>query len=261
MLFLISPAKTLDYDSPIAPATERAATEPAFMDRAAALIALLKPQTPAQIASLMDLSDDLAALNVGRYAAWQPHNTAANSRPAALAFNGDVYEGLQAATLTRAQLAWAQEHLVILSGLYGAMRPLDRLQPYRLEMGTRLANPAGRDLYAYWGDTVADYLNARVAADKPPVIVNLASQEYARVALRPALRARVVECVFEEAKGAGWKVVSFYAKRARGLMARWAIQNKIASPKRLEAFAEEGYAFDAGASTRDRLVYRRRTAP
>ena len=139
-----------------------------------------------------------------------------------LAFDGDVYDGLQAKTLKAADLAWAQQHLVLLSGLYGVLRPLDRLQPYRLEMGTALKTKRGKDLYAYWGDTLAEHLNARQAADAKPVVVNLASIEYARAALRPALRARVVDCVFEDWKDGRYKVISFFAKRARGLLARWA---------------------------------------
>ena len=260
MLFLLSPAKTLDYDTPVRGVVAKKATDPLFVEQAADLISELRRQTPAQVAELMELSAALATLNVGRYAAWQPAATPDNSKPAVLAFNGDVYEGLDANTLSTAELAWAQEHLVILSGLYGALRPLDRLQPYRLEMGTVLANPRGKDLYAFWGDTVAAYLNERLANERHPTIVNLASQEYARVALRPALQARVVDCQFEDWKGGQYKIISFFAKRARGLMARWAIEHKARSPKALCDFNAEGYALDAGASTDDRLVFRRRVA-
>lgn len=259
MLFLLSPAKTLDYATPLKAVHARRATEPRFTDRAAELIALLAPLAPAQVASLMELSDELAALNVARYGAWQPEATPANSRPAVLAFDGDVYGGLDARSLTTGALDWAQQHLVILSGLYGALRPFDRLQPYRLEMGTRLANAHGADLYAFWGRTVSDHLNQRLAEEAPrkPLVVNLASQEYFRVVDRQALAARVVDCVFEERKGDGYKIVSFFAKRARGLMARWAVEHKVASVARLQAFDREGYAYDAAASTRDRLVFRR----
>jgi hypothetical protein len=260
MLLLLSPAKTLDYDTPVKPAVARKATDPAYPAQAAQLIGLLRQRTPAEVASLMSLSDSLAQLNVARWAAWQPEPTAANSKPAVLAFNGDVYEGLQAATLSTADLAWAQRHLVILSGLYGLLRPLDRLQPYRLEMGTALPNPQGRDLYAFWGDALARALNERQAAEKSPVIVNLASQEYARAALRPALRARVVECVFEDWKDGRYKVISFFAKRARGLMARHAIVQRARTPRALQGFDADGYAFDAAASASDRMVFRRRVA-
>jgi len=260
MLLLLSPAKTLDYEAPVPQALRDAATRPMFADRAAELIALLKPKTAAAIASLMDLSNELAALNAARYAAWSPRHTERNSRPAAWAFDGDVYDGLAAKTLSPDDWAWAQQHVVILSGLYGALRPLDKLQPYRLEMGTALANPRGRDLYAYWGDTIAEHLNARARADASPVIVNLASQEYFRAANRKALKPRVVECVFEEGKGEAYKVISFFAKRARGAMARFAIQRRIATPAGLQAFDAEGYAFDAAASAPERLVFRRRNA-
>ena len=258
MLFLLSPAKTLDYETPVRAPLLKKATEPLYAGRAAELIAVLRTKTPAQVASLMGLSDKLAALNVARYGAWQPEATPANSKPAVLAFDGDVYDGLDAKTLKAADLAWAQGHLVILSGLYGALRPLDRLQPYRLEMGTALATRHGRDLYAYWGDTVAAYLNERLAGDKAPVVVNLASVEYARVALRTALAARVVDCQFEDWKGGVYKVISFYAKQARGLMARYAIEHRVRRPAQLEGFDTAGYAFAAEASTPERLVFRRR---
>ena len=274
MLFLISPAKTLDYERALPRGVRQRATAPLFLPQAAALIDGLKNLGAAQVAQLMDLSDDLAALNVGRYSAWQTTHDDHNSRPAALAFNGDVYAGLDARSLKGADLTWAQDHLVILSGLYGALRPLDRLQPYRLEMGTRYANARGKDLYAFWGDTVVQYLNQRLAADKHPVLINLASQEYFKVADRPALTGRVVECVFEDWKnapagvqnaggpspGGQYKVISFFAKRARGLMARWAITHRARSVKALHAFDAEGYTFDAAGSSPERLLFRRRTA-
>ena len=262
MLFLLSPAKTLDYTRPLPRGVRQRTTDPLFVPRAAELIDGLKTLAPPQVAQLMDLSDELAALNVGRYGAWSPLHDDTNSRPAAFAFNGDVYEGLDVRSLKGPDLAWAQDHLVILSGLYGALRPLDRLQPYRLEMGTRHANARGRDLYAYWGDAVAEYLNQRAADDKHPVIVNLASQEYFKVADRPALAARVVDCVFEDWKdgpgGGQYKIISFFAKRARGLMARWAILHRVRSVKALQGFDAEGYASVPAASSADRLLFRRR---
>jgi uncharacterized protein len=258
MLLLLSPAKTLDYDTPVPAPLRKKATEPLFTAQAAGLIAVMRRCTPAQVATLMELSDPLAALNVARYAAWQPAHTPANSKPAVLAFAGDVYDGLDAATLSTADFTWAQQHLVILSGLYGALRPLDRLQPYRLEMGTAVATPRGKDLYAYWGDTVAQHLNERLAGERAPVVVNLASVEYARVALRPALQARVVDCVFEETQPDGThKIISFFAKKARGLMARYATQHRVRSVKALEAFDAEGYGLVRAASGKDRLVFRR----
>lgn len=257
MLFLLSPAKTLDYDSPVPAPVAKKATDPRFTDRAAELIALLRRKSPAEVASLMDLSDKLAQLNVARYGAWQPRATPDNSKPAVLAFAGDVYDGLDAKTLRTADLAWAQEHLVLLSGLYGALRPLDRLQPYRLEMGTALKTPRGANLYEFWGDTLAEYLNERQADEAHPVIVNLASQEYARAALRPALKARVIDCQFEDYKGGGYKIISFFAKRARGLMVRYALQHRAATPEQLKGFDLEGYRFAPAASGPDRFVFRR----
>jgi len=260
MLYLLSPAKRLDYERPVPPEVAALATRPQYMAEAAELIELMRAKTPVQVARLMDLSDELAALNVARYAAWSRRNTAHNSRPAAFAFDGDVYDGLQAPTLLVDDLAWAQQHVVILSGLYGVLRPLDRLQPYRLEMGTALATGRGRDLYAFWGDTLAAHLNKLQRGERAPVIVNLASQEYARAALRPALKARVVECVFEDWKDGQYKIISFFAKRARGLMARFAVQQRIESPEALQAFDADGYAFAERVSTPQRLVFRRRVA-
>lgn len=264
MLLLLSPAKSLDFETPSAVEP----TRPVFMAEAAALIEQLRTQTPAQIAERMALSDKLATLNVARYAAWRPRNTAANSKPAVLAFNGDVYDGLAAATLSAADLAWAQDHLAILSGLYGVLRPLDALQPYRLEMGARWPNPRGKDLYAWWGDRIAEELLHRLASRKAgaghakPVVVNLASQEYAKAALRPALlaRARVIECVFEDWKDHGYKIISFFAKQARGMMARHAILHRLDTPEALQTFDLGGYRFAPDVSTQDRWVFRRRAA-
>lgn len=251
----MSPAKSLDYDTP---AGDLPHTLPVFSAQAAELIGLLRPYSPVQIAELMDLSDALSALNVARYAAWRPKFTAKNSKQAVLAFNGDVYEGLDAKTLTPEQLDWAQAHVCILSGLYGVLRPLDWMQPYRLEMGTRLPNPRGANLYRFWGAHIAQHLNERQAKDPAPVLINLASQEYFQSVDRKVLQARVVECVFEDFKGGKYKVISFNAKRARGLMARWAITHKAQQPNDLLAFDGEGYGFDAAASEPDRLVFRRK---
>ncbi|MFZ3139900.1 peroxide stress protein YaaA [Polaromonas sp.] len=254
MLFILSPAKALDYDTPAGHVPH---TQPLFARQAAELVAVMREKSPQQIASLMKLSDALAGLNVARYEAWSPKFTAKNSKQAALAFNGDAYQGLDAKTLGDSQLAWAQDHLCILSGLYGVLRPLDWMQPYRLEMGTALATGHGKNLYQFWGAQIADYLNERAAADVSPVIVNLASEEYFKAVNRKALKARVVSCVFEEWRGDRYKIISFMAKRARGLMVRYAIENKLATVEKLKGFDAEGYGFDAGASTLDRLVFRR----
>jgi cytoplasmic iron level regulating protein YaaA (DUF328/UPF0246 family) len=257
MLFLLSPAKSLDYSCPI---PEVPHTLPAFADGAAELIEVLRRHSPQQLSLLMDISDPLAALNVARYAAWSPRFSSHNSRQAVLAFDGDVYDGLQARRLGKADLAWAQQHLRILSGLYGVLRPLDWMQPYRLEMGTALKVGAAANLYQHWGSRIAEHLNQALAADKTPVVINLASQEYARAVDRKALKARVIDCVFEEWRPGGWKVISFSAKKARGLMARHAIMKRVETPRKLESFNLEGYAFAPAASQADRLVFRRRTA-
>ena len=258
MLFLLSPAKSLDYDSPIPEGLPH--TLPPFPAQTRALMAVLRTKPPQEIAALMSLSDKLAALNVARYAAFSEHPTRKNARQAVLAFNGDVYEGLQAARLSAAELEWAQQHLVILSGLYGVLRPLDWMQPYRLEMGTRLATAHGANLYQFWGPRIAHHLNERLAGQAHPVVVNLASQEYFKAVDRKVLAARVVECVFQEDKGGQCKVVSFFAKRARGLMMRWAIQARATRPQQLQDFDREGYAFTPEASTPDRLIFRRKAS-
>jgi cytoplasmic iron level regulating protein YaaA (DUF328/UPF0246 family) len=270
MLLLLSPAKSLDYETPLpAPvlaaraALKPAATAPKYAAQAAALIATLRTKSVADIAELMHLSDDLATLNFKRYQAWSTRATERNSRPAMWAFNGDVYDGLRASTLNEDEIAWAQAHVLMLSGLYGVLRPLDRLQPYRLEMGTGLATERGSSLYAWWGDTVAAHLNRLQAAERDPVVVNLASQEYfkvtqARLGREKLLRARVVDCVFEDWKDGNWKIISFFAKRARGMMARHAIEQRAETPEALAGFHADGYRFAVRASEPDRLVFRRR---
>ncbi len=255
MLLLLSPAKSLDYDTPVEGVSY---TLPQFVSQSAELIEVLKPKTPVQIAELMDLSDNLAALNVARYEAWRPKFTAKNSKQAVLAFNGDVYDGLDAKSLKVKDLEWAQDHVCILSGLYGVLRPLDWIQPYRLEMGTALTNPRGKNLYQFWGSSISVYLNERLSKDKTPVVINLASQEYFKAVDAKTLNARVVECVFEDYKGDKYKVISFFAKRARGLLARYAIQKQIKNPEKLKDFDSDGYGFVAAASDENRWVFRRR---
>lgn len=254
MLFLISPAKALDYETPPHVATH---TQPLFVKDATELITVLRDKSPQQVAELMDLSDQLAGLNVARYQAWRPKFTARNAKQAVLAFDGDVYGGLDARSLGEPELDWLQQHLCILSGLYGVLRPLDWMQPYRLEMGTRLVTPRGKNLYQFWGSRIADYLNQRARADKTPVVVNLASEEYFKAVDRRALQPRVVTCVFEERKGDAYKVISFMAKRARGLMVRHAVQHRITRVEQLQSFDREGYRFVPAASEADRLVFRR----
>lgn len=258
MLFLLSPAKTLDYESP---PRDLPHTLPRFADRSQRLIATLRRKSARQIGGLMAISPALAELNVARYRAWSPEPPEQAARPAVLAFAGDVYDGLDAASLSRAELDWAQEHLRMLSGLYGVLRPYDRMQAYRLEMGTALAVGRARNLYQFWGRDIAALLDEDLAGDGDPVVVNLASQEYFRSVDRGHLKARVVECAFEDWKGDRYKVISFFAKKARGLMARYAVRHRIDRPGDLRGFDLEGYGFDPKASSADRLVFRRKMQP
>lgn len=266
MLFLLSPAKSLDYERAL-PA-DVAHTLPTFLAQAGVLIEQLRALSAQELGALMDISPALAALNAQRFADWQPDFSAANARQALFAFNGDVYEGLDAYTLGAPDIAWAQEHVVILSGLYGALRPLDWMRPYRLEMGTKLAwahaGSQGQNLYSFWGSRIAQYLNERLSTQgdaASQVVVHLASQEYFKSVDRKTLRAPVVECVFEDFKGGKYKIISFYAKRARGLMARWAIEQRLTRPEQLQGFDVEGYAYAPEASSAQRLVFRRALAP
>ena len=255
MIILISPAKSLDFESA---STVNEASLPEFLDQSQLLIDRLQRLSPAEIASLMGLSDPLAALNVARYAAWALPFPAGKAKQAVLAFNGDVYAGLDAKSLSTDDLRFAQAHLRILSGLYGVLRPLDLMLPYRLEMGIRLDNLRGKDLYAFWGEKISDALTFALRETKSSAVVNLASVEYFKSVRAKKLNAPVIQPVFEDWSGGKYKVVSFYAKRARGLMARYAITQRIVDPARLQSFAEEGYAFDAAASGGDRWVFRRK---
>lgn len=257
MIIVLSPAKSLDYETP--PHVSKH-TIPDFADDAAQLIDVLRHYSPQQLASLMDISDALAHLNFQRYADWSPRFNADNAKQAVLAFNGDVYEGFDAKSLSAADLDYAQRHVRVLSGLYGVLRPLDLLQPYRLEMGTRLPNPRGKDLYAFWGERITDALNAQLRRAKGAsrVVVNCASTEYFKSVRPKRLDAPIVTPVFEDWKGGRYKIISFHAKRARGLMARFAVEHRIESPEQLKDFAVEGYAFDPAASNDATFVFRRR---
>jgi cytoplasmic iron level regulating protein YaaA (DUF328/UPF0246 family) len=259
MLILLSPAKTLDFTTPPQLAT---ATQPEFIDRAEPLIDVLRDYSPREISELMELSDKLAALNVARYAEWRPEHERPEAKQAALAFDGDVYDGLDAKTLEPKVLGgYAQKHLGILSGLYGLLRPLDLIRPYRLEMGTRLPTSAGRNLYDYWGDTIALAINRRLDAQPKKaqrVVVNLASDEYFRSVRTSTVDARIVTPHFQDWKGGRYKVISFNAKRARGAMARFAIDHKLERAEGLKAFDRLGYAFDEEASDADNWIFRRR---
>lgn len=254
---VLSPAKSLDYESELAVSRH---TLPDHVPAARELVDILRAYTPAQVSGLMDISDALAQLNVARYESFSDTFTTTNARQALLAFNGDVYEGLDARTLDTPGLDYAQKHLRILSGLYGILRPLDLMQPYRLEMGTRLPNARGKDLYAFWKGVIAPELNT-LLDKRGSVLVNLASEEYFKAVDTKQLKVPVITPVFEDLKAGKYKIISFYAKRARGLMARHAIDNRISNADDLKAFDREGYAFVPAASTDTTWVFRRDGVP
>jgi len=254
MLIVLSPAKTLDFESPV---LEVPTQKPEFATDAQALVRRMRAFDVGGVARLMDLSESLASLNVQRYKDYRPTPKPGQARAAVLAFDGDVYDGLKARELDADGLAFAESHLRILSGLYGVLRPLDAMQPYRLEMGTRLDTERGRDLYAWWGDKPARALRKAMKQVNAQVLVNLASQEYFGAVDVRALGARVVTPLFQERRAKGWQMVSFSAKRARGLMTRYAIDRRITDPEALKAFNLEGYAFDPEASDDQTWMFRR----
>ncbi|MFZ6656124.1 peroxide stress protein YaaA [Undibacterium sp. TJN19] len=254
MLIVLSPAKSLDFETKV---KTKILTTPDFLDEAEELIEIAREYTPDALSKLMDISPALAQLNAARFATWGKNPGVSTVRQAVFAFNGDVYEGLDADTLTASQLKYLQNHVRILSGLYGLLRPMDSFQAYRLEMGTALANPRGKNLYAFWGEKISLRLNDAIQQQKTKVLVNLASDEYFK-AVRPALLdATIITPVFQDWKNGKYKIISFFAKRARGLMARYCAQNGLRSAKDLKAFSEEGYAYCAEESTRDTWVFRR----
>jgi cytoplasmic iron level regulating protein YaaA (DUF328/UPF0246 family) len=255
MLIFLSPAKALDYKTP--PHIARH-TQPAYLKQSETLIRQLRKLSPADIANLMDLSDPLARLNFNRYADWSLPFSPENAKQAVLAFDGDVYDGLAAKTLSADDLDFAQQKVRILSGLYGILKPLDLMQPYRLEMGTRFANKAGKDLYAFWGEKLLDTINAELDAMPQPVAVNLASEEYFKAAVGRKIKGRLIQPVFEDWKNGRYKIISFYAKRARGLMTRYAVLNRLSEPEGLQGFDAEGYGFVPEASDDKTWVFRRR---
>jgi cytoplasmic iron level regulating protein YaaA (DUF328/UPF0246 family) len=252
MLVLLSPAKTLDFEIP--PVTD-AHSQPEFTSEAEPLINVLREKAPQDIADLMKLSDKLAALNVARYQGWTTKHTQENARQALLAFKGDVYTGLDAETLSEADLEYAQSHLRILSGLYGLLKPLDLMQPYRLEMGTSLTTDKGKTLYAYWGSTITDRLNTELGSDD--FVVNLASNEYFKSVQPKKLNGRLITPVFKDQKSGQYKIISFWAKKARGLMARYIIDKRVEQPEQLKAFDYDGYAFNEAMSEGDTWVFTR----
>ncbi|WP_317203920.1 peroxide stress protein YaaA [Janthinobacterium sp.] len=255
MLIVLSPAKSLDLETP--PTTTLHST-PDFLEHSAQLIERMRQFSPAEVGSMMGISDALSALNVARYASWTPQLDEA--RQAIMAFNGDVYNGFDARSLKPAQLDYAQSRVRILSGLYGLLRPLDLIHPHRLEMGTRLATPRGKDLYAFWGDTITKALNRSAEEQGAKVLVNLASEEYFKSVKPRQLAVPVIAPVFEDWKNGKYKIISFYAKRARGMLARYAAVKGITDPQKLKGFTVDGYAFDKNDSTDTSWIFRRRVA-
>ncbi|PIE45287.1 MAG: peroxide stress protein YaaA [Gammaproteobacteria bacterium] len=254
MLIIISPAKTLDLDAP--PITQLH-SQPRFLSDSRQLIKIVKKFSPADISSLMKISEKLAILNFERFHDWQIPFTPDNAKQALLAFKGDVYTGLAAETLDENGLVWANEHLAILSGLYGLLRPLDLMQAYRLEMGTKLDNPRGKNLYAFWGSQITEAINEQLAKEKRPVLLNLASNEYYKVLQPKSIAANIITPVFKDEKNGQYKIISFYAKKARGLMARWIIDHRITDHKLLVEFNVAGYFYDADESDAKTLVFKR----
>lgn len=254
MLILISPAKTLDYDSPLA-LTDF--TTPRLMEESRELIETLKPYSPKRVAKLMNLSDKLAKLNVERYRGWNEPFSPENARQSIMAFKGDVYLGLEAASLDKRDLNFAQKHVRILSGLYGVLRPFDLMQPYRLEMGTDLKNSGGKNLYEFWDNKITELLNEDLAAAKARVVVNLASKEYFGSVRPESLDVPVVTPVFLDEKKGDYKIISFFAKKARGMMTRYIVQNRIKTRSGLKRFDVAGYRFDEERSSASELVFTR----
>lgn len=254
MYFVISPAKKLNEEATI---TTKQCTQPQLMQQAQQLVPLLQQLAPHEIATLMSISDKLALQNAERYHHWQPPFTLDNAKQAVYLFNGDVYEGLDANHLSETGLNYLQQHLAILSGLYGVLKPLDLIQPYRLEMGTKLANPYGKDLYAFWGDIITSTIEQNMQAVQDQVLINLASQEYFKAIKPSKLSAQVITPVFKDQKNGEYKIISFYAKRARGLFMRYAAEKQLTEPEELKDFDYEGYYYDKASSSDKQWVFLR----
>lgn len=254
MLMVVSPAKTLDYTSTV---TYKGYTEPEHLAETKQLIKELKKFSVQDLASLMSISDKLAALNVARYTEWSSEFTLDNARQAILAFRGDVYTGLAVDDFSAKDFEFAQDHLRILSGLYGVLRPLDLMQPYRLEMGTKLENPKGKDLYAFWDEKISQWLNQALAAQGDNLLLNLASNEYFSSVKIKALDAQVINVDFKDLKNGQYRIISFYAKKARGMMARYIIKNRLTTVEQLKSFNSRGYYWSEEHSNDHKLVFLR----
>ena len=255
MFFVLSPAKNLNEK---APTPVKEFTQPDLLAEAEILMRQLRELAPQQIAELMHVSDKIALLNAERNAEWHTPFTLDNAKQAVFMFNGDVYEGIAADTLKPEQIQYLQQHVRLLSGLYGVLRPLDLMQPYRLEMGTAFANTRGKNLYEFWGDIITDLLNDTLAQAGSDILINLASQEYFKSVNTKKLKARLITPVFKDEKNGKYKIISFYAKRARGLMVRYAAEHNITDPEMLKNFDYEGYSFNAAASNESEWVFMRK---
>ncbi|HAK15553.1 MAG TPA: peroxide stress protein YaaA [Acinetobacter junii] len=254
MLALISPAKTLDYETALPTDTY---TQPRLLEQSQQLIDVCRKLSATEIASLMTVSEKIANLNVERFRDWNAEFDFSNARQALFAFKGDVYTGLDAYHLKDHDIDFAQQHLRMLSGLYGLLRPLDLMMPYRLEMGTKLKNSRGNNLYEFWGSIITDQINQDLAEIDAKLLVNLASDEYYKSVNEKKIQAEIIKPVFLDQKNGKYKVISFYAKKARGLMARYLIENKLSQLEQLKAFDSEGYYFDAESSSDKELVFKR----
>jgi hypothetical protein len=254
MLIVLSPAKTLDFKTP---SIHPICTKPEFMTFSKDLISGLNKLSVEQIGDLMSISPKLAQLNKERFKNWSPDTAPSDSKQAILSFKGDVYEGMQAWDFRKEDFKYAQEHLRILSGLYGILKPLDLIKAHRLEMGTVYANPAGKDLYAFWGNRLCNSLNKEIESSSSPFLINLASQEYFKATRSKQLNGQVVSPVFKDEKNGKFKIISFYAKKARGLMSSYLIRNQVKSLDDLRNFSTMGYQFDAKESTEYQPVFLR----
>ena len=254
MFFVLSPAKNLNEKDP---SPVSSFTLPDLLPEAEILMQELRQLAPQQIAELMHVSDKIALLNAERNAAWHTPFTPENAKQAVFMFNGDVYEGIAADTLKPKQIDYLQQHVRLLSGLYGVLRPLDLMQPYRLEMGTAFANSHGKNLYEFWGDKITDLLNQTLKQADSDVLINLASQEYFKSVNTQKLNARLITPIFKDEKNGKYKIISFYAKRARGLMVRYAAEHGITEPEMLKNFDYEGYSFNEAASNEAEWVFMR----
>lgn len=254
MLFVLSPAKNLNEKDP---APEQYFTQPELLNQAEELMKEVRSLAPQEIAELMHVSDKIALLNAERNTAWHTPFTPENAKQAVFMFNGDVYEGIDAQTLAVKALDYLQNHVRLLSGLYGLLRPLDLIQPYRLEMGTPFVNSRGKNLYEFWGGRITDLLNKTLKQAEAGILINLASQEYFKAVNTRRLNARVITPVFKDEKNGQYKVISFYAKRARGLMVRYAAEQDITEPENLKNFDYEGYTFNLAASNENEWVFLR----